>query len=638
MSWALPDETLITHTVSERGQNAVQLTADTTCETDKPRPYRIVIAVLFSAALLLSNFSGVSYSAAVEDSSATPSSTATEDTPSQSNPPPDAHSPPEPTPRATSTIQSKPSATVEETKEESTSPTPENTPNDEATPEVTDAKISVKVGGDQHGGLAGVKLRLYTGSSGPSSAVNESWATCVSDRSGICTFTVPETHDAGADYERGEQYDARYWVVQESAPAGWYANESLGLPGNSTAPYRFRTGPELRAGQHYTSGADFMTTGTSPASAGTWQNSRQNPGVSLSCRPGVDIALVLDRAGANGTAAAETMTQAIAGTHSSVTVFDADNLAQGLGQVSGSKYDLAIIVTPASADGFATTEQAIFSANALKAQGTRVVAVGIGGSNQANLRAISGPQASGSASYSGADYYTIGGGQLSRLLESITDQVACETTIDIVQKTQGYGQDSAKTAGAGWKFELETHAGTVRPATTQTTGENGKVSYSLTYNTAESDERKVALKGLMSDEQAAQGWALQQATCTINGDSVDVDGSTATLTVAPGDQVECTFVNAQTLKPNMTVEKQAWDTPNAAGLTDAQRLDSGSSLPSGHAVTWTYKVTNTGETDLRDLAVVDDQLADDAVLCPSTTLQVGKSMTCTASGTVAAGS
>src|SRR5690625_1714049 len=184
-----------------------------------------------------------------------------------------------------------------------------------------------------------------------------------------------------------------------------------------------------------------------------------------------------------------------------------------------------------------------FSANALKAQGTRVVAVGIGGSNQANLRAISGPQASGSASYSDADYYTIGGGQLSRLLESFTDQVACETTIDVVQKTQGYGQDSAKTAGAGWKFELETDAGTVRPAAAQTTGDQGKVSYSLTYNTADADERKVALKGLISNEQAAQGWTLKEVTCTVNGDSVAVEGSTATLPIAPGDQVECTFVN-----------------------------------------------------------------------------------------------
>ena len=87
----------------------------------------------------------------------------------------------------------------------------------------------------------------------------------------------------------------------------------------------------------------------------------------------------------------------------------------------------------------------------------------------------------------------------------------------------------------------------------------------------------------------------------------------------------------------MTVKKQAWDTPSSSDLNDdAQRLDSGSTLPSGSAITWTYEVKNTGETVLHDIEVVDDQLPDDAVTCPSTTLRVGKSMTCTASGTVAA--
>jgi hypothetical protein len=47
-------------------------------------------------------------------------------------------------------------------------------------------------------------------------------------------------------------------------------------------------------------------------------------------------------------------------------------------------------------------------------------------------------------------------------------------------------------------------------------------------------------------------------------------------------------------------------------------------------------VTNTGETVLHDIKVVDDQLPDDAVTCPKTTLRVGKSMTCTASGKVTA--
>ncbi|MGD8474712.1 MAG: hypothetical protein PVH59_11345, partial [Anaerolineae bacterium] len=55
----------------------------------------------------------------------------------------------------------------------------------------------------------------------------------------------------------------------------------------------------------------------------------------------------------------------------------------------------------------------------------------------------------------------------------------------------------------------------------------------------------------------------------------------------------------------------------------------------GDPITWTYAVTNTGEVDLSDVTVVDDQGV--VVDCPSTTLAIGASMTCDASGTAIAG-
>ncbi|MFL6236252.1 MAG: hypothetical protein ACJ76N_24180 [Thermoanaerobaculia bacterium] len=63
----------------------------------------------------------------------------------------------------------------------------------------------------------------------------------------------------------------------------------------------------------------------------------------------------------------------------------------------------------------------------------------------------------------------------------------------------------------------------------------------------------------------------------------------------------------------------------------------GPTLNVGADVTWTYKVTNLGNVSLSNVKVLDDQGA--AVICPQApaTLDPGKSMTCTASGKVAAG-
>ena len=70
----------------------------------------------------------------------------------------------------------------------------------------------------------------------------------------------------------------------------------------------------------------------------------------------------------------------------------------------------------------------------------------------------------------------------------------------------------------------------------------------------------------------------------------------------------------------------------AGGAADGAIL----TIPVPGNVTFTYVVTNTGTTDLQDIALVDDNatatLADDiTIICPSTSLEAGESMTCTAS-------
>lgn len=71
---------------------------------------------------------------------------------------------------------------------------------------------------------------------------------------------------------------------------------------------------------------------------------------------------------------------------------------------------------------------------------------------------------------------------------------------------------------------------------------------------------------------------------------------------------------------------------NLEKLTNGQDADNapGPSVPVPSVVTWTYVVTNTSTGELTNVAVVDDQLG--VVTCGQTTLPVGESMTCTASG------
>ena len=63
-------------------------------------------------------------------------------------------------------------------------------------------------------------------------------------------------------------------------------------------------------------------------------------------------------------------------------------------------------------------------------------------------------------------------------------------------------------------------------------------------------------------------------------------------------------------------------------------MDGGSFLV-GSTITWEYEVSNTGNVTLSNIQVSDDQGA--SVSCPKTTLAVGESMTCEATGTATLG-
>ncbi|MDH3552238.1 MAG: hypothetical protein OER22_06445 [Gammaproteobacteria bacterium] len=77
--------------------------------------------------------------------------------------------------------------------------------------------------------------------------------------------------------------------------------------------------------------------------------------------------------------------------------------------------------------------------------------------------------------------------------------------------------------------------------------------------------------------------------------------------------------------PDIDIEKAT----NGVDADDANAGDAPQIAP-GDPVTWTYKVTNTGNVILENVIVTDDQAV--AVTCPTDTLAPGGMMTCTASG------
>jgi uncharacterized repeat protein (TIGR01451 family) len=120
-------------------------------------------------------------------------------------------------------------------------------------------------------------------------------------------------------------------------------------------------------------------------------------------------------------------------------------------------------------------------------------------------------------------------------------------------------------------------------------------------------------------------WAFDNASCSVatgtdNGGSRTTSGKTATINLAEGEQVTCTYANHFVAAPGLTVDKTSTDTT----------FDS-----VGDVLHYSYLVTNTGNVPLTGVSVTDDNIDDPPGMdCPSTTIAVGGTLTCTAQHTV----
>ena len=121
-----------------------------------------------------------------------------------------------------------------------------------------------------------------------------------------------------------------------------------------------------------------------------------------------------------------------------------------------------------------------------------------------------------------------------------------------------------------------------------------------------------------SAETVPPGWALTAIVCddqnSLTPSSGDIGSATAKFNVDPGETVTCTFTDAM---PKLTVAKSSTTAAVTAG---------------GQVIPYTYLVTNTGALALSGIRLSDTN-TDAIPICPSTALNVGTSMSCTAQHT-----
>jgi hypothetical protein len=495
------------------------------------------------------------------------------------------------------------------------------------------SQVVVKTGGLRDAGtgsvgaLQGVALELWP------SGGNAALTSCVSDADGDCVFTVPNgslNQNATSDFVIRQ---AAAFAAGSTAAASYYANPEFVTSSDGTSfhqtNYRLAV-DNLARGTRRTivaGGSNGATT------SGVWQNSYNNPPAQQKC--GLNIAVVSDLSYSVAISdslddlqtAARGFVNALAGTPSTVSLYTFGSLAPApntstvldkstlnpthvtqlldtiddytisnqsytnwdaaLRQLNGKGYDQIVVITdgnptrsglPPAGDSsntrFVELENAIFSANTLKAQGSRIVTVGVGGSSNfddgQNLRAISGPTV-------GSDYFISGWSQLATVLDSLA-RANCEGTVTVVKKVVPW--DATGIAGAtpagGWSFTApQTSTGTVSPSTSQVTksnpgqGDNGTVNYKLsdipagaTFTIAEVQQSGYTLLPQSS----------RNAVCVKNGSTavpVTNDGALGfSITVGKSDIVTCTVYNrAPQPVASLTVHKQ-WVVNGTPGTLD----------------------------------------------------------------------
>jgi uncharacterized repeat protein (TIGR01451 family) len=272
------------------------------------------------------------------------------------------------------------------------------------------------------------------------------------------------------------------------------------------------------------------------------------------------------------------------------TPHEATNWDRGLYQIaqSASKFDVAIVLTDGNptrfgpfASGaaaplgtgiqtrFVEIEHAIFSANALKAKETRIVAVGVGdgvASAGYNLAAISGQATGNTANPLLNDYYQTGWEEAGDVLGSIAKQ-GCKGTVTIVKQIVPEGANDTNSAmpAGGWEFTLTPSTGNVSSGTITTAVGTGAASATFSGVGAAGATLRVT-------ETDVPGYTIfpdggQRAVCNrIEGATPvdvpvtnEVNGNEFTIPLTAEAAISCTVYNKPTTTAPASVKvKKKW--------------------------------------------------------------------------------
>ncbi len=241
-------------------------------------------------------------------------------------------------------------------------------------------------------------------------------------------------------------------------------------------------------------------------------------------------------------------------------------------------------------------EGAIYSANAIKKQGTKIFAVGVGAGvtgATSNLIAISGPTAN-------VDYYQSTWALLIAELQKVAQGITCQVPI-MVEKyiLNDQGQEVLQS---GWPMTLAhspiPNGGTVSPAglTQNTTGTPANALWTVEFNDPD-DTATVTVTEQTPRTISGTQYAFQSGEYRLVRDGVTTTipfGSATTPQIAlqVGDRLTVKYVNAPD-PARWTLEK----TSNPA---------SGSTVVPGQTITYTVTAHNPSSSTLPSQTVTDD--------------------------------
>ncbi|AQP48559.1 hypothetical protein BW730_14675 [Tessaracoccus aquimaris] len=197
-------------------------------------------------------------------------------------------------------------------------------------------------------------------------------------------------------------------------------------------------------------------------------------------------------------------------------------------------------------------EKSIFSANAVKKTGARIITVGIGGGlNDGNLGAISGPNKySPGDTLNDFDFITADWAELEAVLNSFAQGLKCEASVTVEKQAKPYGGSYAPAAG--WEFGLtSTGADSQEPTTNQDTNAAGQATWTLKFT--DTDDTATAV---LTEIEDRAGWSLADLTCDVDGTTVDLAGKKVTIPgIGIGQNVTCTFMNEERQVGSLAITK-----------------------------------------------------------------------------------